>query len=131
MSPPTNDDEQRATEHAGPSSGLVEDRADEGESSDATNLKHGRYNPSPDSTVRPVVRFDKPRVLEQVVNEGPIVASDCAVEESNHGEEVDEHLRLCPRPRRFFDHSLIVGLITDDHPGLGGIFLFLIVSDTE
>lgn len=127
----TNDDDQCAAEHAGTPSGLVKDRADKGQRSNATNLEDGGYDPGPHTTVGPVVCFEKPRVLEQVVDEGPVVASDGAVEEGNDGEEVDKYLRTCPWSWRLLYHSLIVGLIAGDDLGFGGIFLLLLVLQTR
>ncbi|OAA47903.1 hypothetical protein NOR_02393 [Metarhizium rileyi] len=88
----TNNDESGATSQTSSSTIGVANRTEEGESNDAANLVHGRDNASPDATVGAIVLGDKPRVLQQVVDQAAVVAVDCAVEEGNQGEEINHNL---------------------------------------
>lgn len=110
----TNDDERGANQHADSTTESINGGTDKGKRDDTANLVHGGDDAGPDAIVFDLVLCLEPGVLEEVVDEGAIVAVHGAAEEGNEGEEVDEDLRLGEGTRRLLHHGLGKGLVSAD-----------------
>src|SRR5688572_14232642 len=70
----TNDDGRSTNEHADPSAPGINGGADKRKRDDTTNLVHGRDDSGPDAVVLDSILVLEPGVLQEVVDEGAIVA---------------------------------------------------------
>jgi hypothetical protein len=130
----TDDDDGSAEEHADAAAEAIHGRADKGKSDNTTNLVHGRDDARPDAIVVDRVVLLEPGVLQQVVDEGSIVAVDGAAEETDEGEGVHEQLTAGPSARWLLDHGLVESLISGDDLAInsllesfGQLFLALVM----
>ena len=118
-----DDDDDGADEHADAASVAVDAGADKGQGDDASDLVHGGDDAGPDAVVLDAVALLEGRVLEEVVDEGTVVAVHGAAEEADGGEGVDENLSLGPRARGLLDHGFVEGFIAGDDFGVDDLGL--------
>ena len=107
----TDNNSEGADQHAESAAEAVDIGTHKGESYDAADLVHGGDDAALDAIIIDMVLLLKPRVLEQVVDEGAVIAVYSAAEEANKGEEAEEHLALRLKAGGLLDHSLVEGFI--------------------